>query len=152
MTKTVEMSVDAYISGLPDDRRAVLSAVRDVIVSKLPTGYKEALASGMISYVVPLERYPQTYNGQPLVYLALAAQKNHYSLYMVGAYQDAAEAERIKEGYREAVKKLDMGKSCVRFRTLNDIALEVIGESVARISVDSFIEQHEKVRARAAKP
>src|SRR5262245_17263738 len=78
-------AVAAYLRSLPDDRRHVVSALRDVIREHLPAGYAEGIGSGMLAYVVPLERYPKTYNGRPLVYLSLAAQKNYYALYLVGA-------------------------------------------------------------------
>jgi hypothetical protein len=141
-------AVDAYLNALPDDRRTVISKVRDVIRKNLPAGYAEGVGSGMLAYVIPLERYPKTYNGQPLAYVSLAAQKNYYALYLVGAYQDPKLADRLADGFRAAGKKLDMGKSCVRFKKLDDLALEVVGEVIASTPVEEFIRQHEAARAK----
>ena len=110
-----------YLDGLPDDRRAVVSAVRDVVVRNLPEGYTESVEFGMLCYGIPLERYPDTYNKQPLGYVALAAQKNYYSLYLTSEYMDQARTQRLRDEFAKAGKKLDMGKSCVRFKKLDDL-------------------------------
>jgi hypothetical protein len=86
MASSKAATVDAYLAELPEDRRAVVSAVRDVVLRSLPAGYEESMAFGMIGYGVPLARYPDTYNGQPLSYAAIAAQKSYYALYLMGAY------------------------------------------------------------------
>ena len=101
---------------------------------------------GMIAYEVPLERYPDTYNGEPLMYAALAAQKRHYSLYLTSVYQDPERLDRLKDQFREAGKKVDMGKSCVRFKKLDDLPLEVIGQVIASDSVDEFVRGYEEAR------
>jgi hypothetical protein len=147
MARSEALSVRAYLDELPEDRREVVSKVRDVILASLPDGYSEAMRGGLITYEVPIERYPDTYNGRPLAYIALAAQKNHYALYLVGAYQDPNEARRLKEGFAAAGKKLDMGKSCVRFRKLEDLPLDVIARSVASTRVGAFVARHERGRA-----
>jgi len=140
-------TVSEYLHALPDDRRAVVSAVRDVILEHLPAGYQESMSWGAISYEVPLSRYPKTYNGQPLSYAALAAQKNYYALYLMGAYVgDGEPARLLKDGFAKAGKKLDMGKSCVRFKTLDDLPLDVIGRVVASTPPDAFIREYEKVK------
>jgi hypothetical protein len=137
-----------YLDGLPDDRRAVVSAVRDVVVRNLPDGYEESVAFGMLCYGIPLERYPNTYNKQPLGYVALAAQKNHYSLYLTGAYMDAGRTRSLADEFEKAGKKLDMGKSCVRFKKLDDLPLDVIGRAVASTPPDDFIAQYEASRRK----
>lgn len=137
-------SVDEYINGLPEDRRKAVEAVRDVILRNLPKGYEEGIQYGMIGYFVPLERYPETYNGQPLAYVGLASQKNYMSLYLMGVYGDA-ESE-FRERFKATGKKLDMGKSCLRFRQLDDLPLDVIGAEVKRLPVDRFIDQYEDAR------
>jgi hypothetical protein len=101
---------------------------------------------GMIGYYVPLERYPETYNGQPLGVAALANQKRHISLYLMGIYANDDGATWFRERWEATGKRLDMGKSCVRFRRLEDVPLEMVGEAVARISVDQFISAYERSR------
>jgi hypothetical protein len=141
-------SVAEYLAELPEDRRAVVAAVRDVVVRHLPAGYREGMNWGMIVYEVPLERYRATYNGQPLSYVALAAQKSYYALYLTVPEQDPARGAWLRERFARAGKKLDMGKSCLRFRRLDDLPLDVIGELVASTDPDAFIALHEASRAR----
>lgn len=139
-----------YLDGLPDDRRAVVSAVRDVVVRNLPEGYTESVGFGMLCYGIPLERYPDTYNKQPLGYVALAAQKNHYALYLTCANMDPAQTEWLREEFAKAGKRLDMGKSCVRFKKLEDLPLDVIGRAVASTPPDDFIARYEASRRKQA--
>jgi len=145
--KSTATTVEDYLQSLPDDRRAVVATVGDVIVANLPPGFEEGMQFGMISYHVPLERYPDTYNGQPLGIVALASQKNYMALYLMGVYGDAAQARWFKERWQSTGKRLDMGKSCVRFKSLADVPLDVIGETVARTSVPDFIASYEANRA-----
>ena len=100
----------------------------------------------MITWSVPLERLPDTYNGQPLGYLALANQKNSMSLYLMSAYGD--EETWFREEYAKSGKKLDMGKSCVRFKSLDHLALEPIAKAVGRLSVDAYVERYRQARAQ----
>ena len=144
-------SVQAYLAELPDDRREIVEAVRSVIVESLPAGFEEGMQYGMIGYYVPLERYPVTYNGQPLGVAALASQKRHLSLYLMGIYGDDGESSWFRERWAETGTKLDMGKSCVRFHRLDDLALDVVGEAIARTSVDEFIDAYERSRGIAPK-
>jgi hypothetical protein len=141
-------SVDDYVAGLPENQRAVLEPVRNTVRKNLPKGYEEILQGKYISYVIPLSRFPNTYNGQPLWYVALAAQKNYYTLYLMAPYGDKKELARLQEGFRKAGKKLDMGKSCIRFRKLEDLPLDVIGESVARIPAEDYIRRYESVKRK----
>ena len=147
MVSSRATTVAAYLDALPPERRAVVAAVRDVIRRALPRGYEETMAYGMIGYSVPLARYPRTYNGQPLGYAALAAQKNHYALYLTAPYQDPAELAWLQEAWRRAGRRLDMGKSCVRFKTLEDLPLDVVGECIGRVAPDAFIATYERSRA-----
>jgi len=146
--KSDATTVQDYLDGLPEERRAVVSAVRDVVVRNLPDGYEESVAYGMLCYGIPLERYPDTYNKQPLGYVALAAQKNYYSLYLSSAYMDAARTRSLADEFAKAGKKLDMGKSCVRFKKLDDLPLDVIGRSVASTPPDDFIARYEAARRK----
>jgi uncharacterized protein DUF1801 len=143
-------SVEAYLAELPEDRRVAAEAVRAVILANLPAGFEEGMQYGMIGYYVPLERYPVTYNGQPLGVAALASQKRHLSLYLMGIYGDDGKATWFRERWAQTGKKLDMGKSCVRFRRLDDLALDVVGEAIARTSVDDFIAGYERSRGVAS--
>ena len=141
-------NVDEYLGELPDERRDVVAQVRQLILANLPAGYRETMNWGMISYEIPLERYPITYNKQPLGYLALAAQKNDYSLYLFGAYADAGQMALLEEGFIQAGKKLDMGKSCLHFRKLDDLPLDVIARVVAAVPPDEMIALYEKSRVK----
>ena len=137
-------TVAQYLAELPADRRATIAAVRQTILANLPVGYEEAINWGMITYQVPLERHPDTYNGQPLAYVALASQKNHMAVYLTGIYADDETRQAFEAAYRATGKRYDVGKSCVRFRKLEDLPLALIGDGVARFSVDEFIAQVEK--------
>jgi hypothetical protein len=139
--------VDEYLAALPDDRREALGAVRRVVLANLPVGYEEVMQYGMISYVVPLPRYPDTYNGQPLTVASLANQKRHMAVYLLGVYGDERHRAWLEEQWAATGKKLDMGKSCLRFRRLDDLALDVLGDAIARTSVDDLIDQHERAHA-----
>jgi uncharacterized protein YdhG (YjbR/CyaY superfamily) len=148
MASSSARTVEEYLSELPAEKREVVSAVREVILENLPDGYRETMNWGMISYEVPLERYPDTYNGKPLGYLALAAQKNHYAVYAHGIHMDPDGEAWVKAEFEKAGKKLDMGKSCIRFRSLEHLPLDVIGRIAAAHTVDRFLEGHERVARR----
>jgi hypothetical protein len=148
MASSSAKTVEAYLAELPPDRRGVISAVRDVVCRNLPKGYREVMNWGMISYEIPLERYPNTYNGEPLMYAALAAQKNHYALYLMGLYSDGPETGWFREEFASAGKKLDMGKSCVRFKKLADLPLDTIAKAIALMSPEKFIELFEASRGK----
>ena len=139
-------TVAGYLRELPAERRALIAAVRAVVRKNLPAGYRETMSWGLISYEIPLARYPDTYNGRPLCYVGLAAQKNHNALYLTEVYQDPSQAKRLKDGFRRAGKKLNMGKSCLRFQKLEDLELKVIGEIIARTPPDRFIARYEASR------
>jgi hypothetical protein len=137
----------AYLASLPADRRKVIAAVRAVIRKHLPAGYVESMNWGMLAYEVPLARYPDTYNGQPLMYLALAAQKNNYALYLTCASSNEPLMTKLEAVYRSAGRKLDMGKGCLRFKQLEELPLDIVGELVASTSVDQRIAASEQARA-----
>ncbi len=141
-------TVEEYLAELPADRREALSVVRETILERLPEGYVEGMAFGMIGYAIPLERYPKTHNKQPLPIAALASQKRYMVVYLNGVYGTSEEAEWFKAQFDAAGKKLDMGKSCVYFRKLDDLPLEVIGEEIARWPVERYIALYESVRRR----
>lgn len=144
-------TVAHYLAELPADRRVALEAVRQTILTNLPAGYEEAMSWGMITYQVPLARYPDTYNGQPLAYAALAAQKHHMAVYLLAIYGDDEARQRFEAAYRATGKRYDVGKSCVRFKKLDDLPLALIGESIASLGVDEFVARIEKVPPRKRK-
>jgi hypothetical protein len=137
---------EEYLASLPPDRREAISAVRDVIRRNLPDGFEEGMQFGMIGYYVPLERFPDTYNGKPLGLAALASQKNHMALYLNNVYGDPKTERRFRERYAASGKKLDMGKSCVRFTRLDALPLDVIGRTIADTDVDSFLARYKEAR------
>ncbi len=148
MVMSKASTVQAYLDEQPADRRFVLSKLRGLIQKRLPKGYVETMSSGMICYVIPLERYPDTYNGHPLCYAGLAAQKNNFSLYLMCAYMNAALTKRLTDGFAAIGKRPDMGKSCIRFKTLEDIPLETIGDVVAAVPLEKYLEYYEAARAK----
>jgi Domain of unknown function (DU1801) len=146
--KSAGPTVEEFLAQLPDERRAEIKRVRDIVRRNIPKGYEEAVTSRMLVYQVPLKRYPDTYNGHPLCYVALASQKNYLSLYLMPAYGDSTQARRLREGFKAAGKKLDMGKSCIRFKRADDLALDAIGEVVGSFPVDRWVEIAETARRR----
>lgn len=141
-------TVEEYLAELPPERRKALEELRRTILDNLPEGYEEVMNWGMITYQVPLERYPDTYNGRPLMYAALASQKRHMALYLSAIYMDEVERGRFEREYRESGKRYDAGKSCVRFRKLEDLPVKLIGRSIAAYQVEEFIDRVELGRRR----
>ena len=133
-------SVEDYLSELDDTRRESISTVRNVVLENLPDGYEEMMLFGMITYAVPLSTFPDTYNKQPLMYAALASQKRHMALYLTNVYGDGSLEAWFRERYKATGKRLDMGKSCVRFRKLDDLPLDLVGETIAKTPIDEFLE------------
>ena len=146
MVTSNAQTVDDYITSLPEDRRTAVEAVRKVVRDNLPDGFEEGMQSGMIGWYVPLERFPDTYNGQPLGLAGLASQKKYISLYLNSVYGDPQTEEWFRERYAASGKTLNMGKSCVRFRRVEDLPLEVIGETIARADVDRYLARYREVR------
>jgi len=148
MAQSSAKTVVAYLAEQPTARRAELARVRQVVRTHLPRGYQESMGLGMIGWWVPLRRYPDTYNGHPLLYAALGAQKNYLSLYLMCVYGSPELAARLKQGFKEAGKRLNMGKSCIRFQEADDLALEVIGEIVAAVPMERYIAMAKAVRRK----
>ena len=133
-------TVKQYLNELSNDRKKAISIVRQTILENLPDGYDEVINWGMIPYEVPLETYPDTYNGKPLMYSALASQKNHMSVYLMGCYMSPDIRNKFEKAYKKSGKKFDAGKSCIRFKKVDDLPLKLIGETIASMSVRKFIE------------
>ena len=144
-------TVAAYLKSLPPERKKAVAAVRKAVRAHLPKGYAEVMQHGMIGYVVPLKLYPAGYNtgkDTPLPYASLASQKNHMSLYLFGCYVEPKDAAWLKREFKARGKKLDMGKSCIRFKTLEDLPLDVVGAAIARRPVKDFVARYEKAIGR----
>ena len=141
-------TVKEYLDELSDERRRAISKVRSVVRKNLPKGYRETMNFGMITYEIPLERFPNTYNKQPICYAGLAAQKNFNTIYLMGAYADPKQREQLEEAFRKSGKKMDMGKSCLHFRTADDLPLDAIGEIIASTPPDKMIKAYEASRPK----
>jgi uncharacterized protein YdhG (YjbR/CyaY superfamily) len=141
-------SVEEYIASLPADRRQEVERVRQVVRRNLPAGHEEGIGFGMICYSVPLGAYRDTYNKQPLMYAALASQKNYLSLYLMPLYPDGTLDKRVRDAFAAAGKRLDMGKSCIRFKRADDLDLDVIGDVVAAVPMERWIEIAKSVRRK----
>ena len=138
--------VEAYFDALDNDRRAVVLPVFETVRAAMPEGYRLGMQWRMPGWVVPLERFPDTYNKQPLAYVGLAAQKNYNSLYLMAIYSDTDEDRRFRAAWADGGRKLDMGKSCLRFRTLSDVDLDVVAQTVAAFPVERFLAIYERIR------
>jgi uncharacterized protein YdhG (YjbR/CyaY superfamily) len=141
-------TVDQYIAELPEHRKYPISTVREAILDNLPEGYEEVMNWGMITYQVPLSVYPNTYNKKPLMYAALASQKNHMAVYLMAIYMNEDRRNTFEKEYLATGKRYDAGKSCVRFRTLDDLPLELISKTVASMSLDEFLRETESARRK----
>lgn len=146
MAKSMAKTVDEYIEELPEYRREPIEEIRKLILDNLPDGYEETINWGMISYEIPLEKYPDTYNNQPLNYIGLDAQENHNSLYLMSVYQDEELQEWLEEEFEKAGKKMDMGRSCLRFNMVTDLPLDAIATIISKHTPDEFIEAYEEIR------
>lgn len=144
--KSNAATVEEYLDELSAERRKAVSTVREVVLSNLPDGYEEIMDFGMITYVVPLERFPKTYNKRPLMYAALASERNYVSVHLMNIYSDADTQRWFVDSYKATGKRLDMGKSCVRFRKLDDLPLDLIGEAVSRTPMEEWIDIYEASR------
>ena len=143
---------DEYVTGLPDERKQIISDIRKTINKNLPKGFKEGMAYGMISWAVPHELYPPGYHCDPklpLGYMGLASQKNYISLYSMSLYGGAKELDWFtKEWAKHSPKKLDMGKCCIRFKKPEDVPLKLIGELASRLTPQDWIKIYEKALRR----
>ena len=141
-------SVAEYIKALPEDRKPVVEKLRKVILNNLPEGFEEQLSYGMIGYVVPLSRYPKGYHakeGEPLPFISLASQKNYIALYHMGLYgKPDLEEWFVKEYSNRVPTKLNMGKSCIRFKNPDHIPYDLVAELCQKISIDEFIRIYEE--------
>ncbi|WP_411276930.1 DUF1801 domain-containing protein [Gaiella sp.] len=146
MAQSKAATVTQYLSDLPPERASIVSSVRDLVNQHLPTGFDETMRWGMISWEIPLERYPNTYNGQPLNVVSLAAQKQYTSLYLMCVYIDPEGERRVRDAYANAGVRLDFGKSCLRFKSLDRFLPEAVIPILERSSVEALIGSYEAAR------
>jgi len=147
-------TVAEYLAALPADRRDALSAVRKVINHNLPNGYEEGMQFGMIGWYVPLSMYPAGYGENPKVPLplvALGSQKSGMVLHFLSFYGHPSLSTWFVSQYKKSGKKLDMGKGCVRFKTLDDLALDVVGRTIARVPMEEHVANYRAARALLGK-
>jgi len=137
-----------YIASLPADRAKTIATVRELVNKQIPPGYDECLVWGTIGWTIPLSRYPDTYNKQPICYVALSSQKNYCSLYLMGAFWSQDQLAQLKAAFKAADKKLDMGKCCVHFQSPDDLPLQAIGKLISAISSEQWIEMYEQSRLK----
>jgi len=151
--KSTVTSVADYLASLPADRRAAISAVRDVVRANLDASYEEGIQYGMIGYYVPHSVFPAGYHTdpkQPLPFAALASQKNHMALYLMCVYGNQNQRTWFETEWKKAGKKLDMGKACLRFKKLDDLALDVVGAAIKRIPAKVYVKRYTQVMAELA--
>jgi hypothetical protein len=144
-------TVEQYLSELPEDRRNALEVLRQVILKNLDKDYEEGIQYGMIGYYVPHRVYPAGYHcdpNQPLGFAHLASQKNHMALYLMCIYGDSDLSRWFRQAWAKTGKKLDMGKACVRFKKVEDLALDVIAEAIKRMPARKYIEICEAATAK----
>ena len=151
MVSSTATTPEAYLASLPEDRRQAITQVRDTINANLPRGFVEGMSHGMLGWAVPLERFDDTYNGEPLGLVGLASQKGHMSIYLNNVYGDPDLERWFRAQWEATGRKLDMGKSCVRFRSVDDLPLDVIGEVIARTDLDAYVERYRAVRGSSRK-
>jgi hypothetical protein len=162
MVQSKAKTVPEYLASLPPERRAVVEALRKTIRANLDAAYEEGMQYGMIGYYVPHRVFPAGYHcdpKQPLPFAGLAAQKNHFGLYICSVYyscdgNESPEATWLRDAWTRTGKKLDMGKACIRFKKLDDVPLEVVGEAIRRMPAKRYVEFYESALAAmaAAKP
>ena len=141
-------TVDQYINELPEDRKKAVTELRNVIKKNIPGGFEEGMSYGMVGYVVPHSKYPGGYHCDPklpLPFMTFASQKNFIAIYHMGIYADPKLLKWFTEAHaKESSKKLDMGKSCLRYKKAEDIPYKLIGELVSKITPDEWIEMYER--------
>ena len=139
-------TVDEYLAALPDDRREALTKLRALLRKNLDKRLVEHISYGMIGWSVPHSVYPRGYHcdpQQPLPFASLASQKNHLALYLFCHYTDGEERERLAKAWKAAGRRLDMGKSCIRFKRLEDVPLDVLADSLRRMKIERFLGTYE---------
>lgn len=148
MKKRPELTVTQWLASVPAERKDAISAVRDAVNEHLPQGYEETVDWGMLAWVVPLATFPDTHNGRPLMLAALGAHTRLMTIYLMTVYGDSRIRKDFETAYKKTGKKLDIGGSCVHFKTLDDLPLDVVGNAIARVGIDQYVERYKESRAK----
>lgn len=141
------VSVEDYLARLPEDRRETVAKVRQVLLENLNQGFEEGMQYGMIGYYVPHSLFPAGYHvkpSDPLPFAHIGSQKNHIAVYLMHLYGDPTREKTFREQWAKTGKKLDMGKSCIRFKRLEDLALDVLASAVRDISVEEYVARYQQ--------
>lgn len=146
MANSNSKTVEEYIQELPEYRRETIKEMRQLILDNIPEGYDETISWGMINYEIPLEKYPDTYNNQPLTYVGLSARDNDNALYLMAVYQDEDLQDWLEEQFEKENKEMHMDRTALKFHNINDLPLEAIAEIISRFSPDDYIEAYEEKR------
>lgn len=143
-------SVNEYLQAIPEERQPIIAKLRDIFKSNLPDGFEETIQYKMLTYVVPLSMYPSGYLNKkdtPLPFISIASQKHHIAVYHMGLYMNKEVMEWFEESYSKRVShKLDMGKSCIRFKKFDQIPYDLLAELAQKITPQDFIKQYEEAR------
>jgi hypothetical protein len=142
------LTVNQWLASVPAERKDAINAVRDAVNEHLPQGYEETVDWGMLAWVVPLATLPNTHNGRPLMFAALGAHTKRMTLYLSSVYGDPKLRREFETAYKKTGKKLDMGGSCVHFKTLDDLPLDVVGNTIVRVAVDQYVERYVNSRTK----
>ena len=142
------LTVNQWLASVPAERKDAILAVRGAINASLPQGYEETVDWGMLAWVVPLATLPNTHNGHPLTLAALGAHTKLMTLYLMTVYSDPKVRREFQIAYKKTGKKLDMGGCCVHFKKLDDLPLDVVGDTIARVAVDEYVERYETSRTK----
>lgn len=148
MPERPPLTVSQWLASVPAERRAAIDIVRETVNEHLPDGYEETVDWGMLAWVVPLDTLPDTHNGRPLMLAALGAHRKLMTIYLMSVYGDPKIRKEFEAAYRKTGKKLDMGGSCVHFRTLDDLPLDLVADTIARVSVDEYVARYRQSRAK----
>jgi hypothetical protein len=148
VTKRPALTVGQWLASVPAERKDAINAVRDAVNEHLPPGYEETVDWGMLAWVVPLATLPNTHNGHPLMLAALGAHTKRMTIYLMSVYSDPRIRREFETAYKKTGKKLDMGGSCVHFKKLDDLPLDVVGNTIARVAVDEYVEAYQHSRTK----
>jgi hypothetical protein len=148
LKKRPALTVSQWLASVPAERKDAINAVRDAVNEHLPQGYEETVDWGMLAWVVPLTTFPDTHNGRPLMLAALGAHTKRMTIYLMSVYGDAGIRTEFETAYRKTGKKLDIGGSCVHFKSLDDLPLDVVGDAIGRVAVDEYVERYRHSRIK----
>ena len=147
MAKTARSTtVAAYLASLTPEKRAVIKEARAFVRKHISKDYAEFMNWGVINWGIPLSQFSDTYNGQPLCYVGLGAQKNYHSFYLMGAYDGSNGAKRLAAAFKKAGKRLDMGKCCLRFKTLDDLELTSVAKVIAAATPKDYLDYYKRTK------